>query len=78
MKSPALAEALRPLRRLVTDAQARYVKRANNQIDVIAPARSGDAQAVAVNRTRDRLRETQPLIRDALAQLRKALAPEAD
>jgi Protein of unknown function (DUF3987) len=24
MKSPALAEALRPLRRLVTDAQARY------------------------------------------------------
>src|SRR5260370_24260018 len=24
MKSPALAEALRPLRRLITDAQARY------------------------------------------------------
>ena len=52
------------------------MKRANNQIDVIAPARSGDAQAIAVNRTRDRLKETQPLIRDALAQLRKVLAPE--
>ena len=54
------------------------MKRANNQIDIIGPARSGDAQAHAVNRTRDRLKETQPLIRDALAQLRQVLAPEGD
>ena len=54
------------------------MRRANNQIDAIAPARSGEAQALAVNRTRDRLNETLPLIQEALARLRQVLAPEGD
>jgi hypothetical protein len=54
------------------------MRRANNQIDAIAPARSGEAQALAVNRTRDRLNETSPLIQEALARLRQVLAPEGD
>jgi hypothetical protein len=48
------------------------------QVDAIAPARSGEAQALAVNRTRDRLNETLPLIQEALARLRQVLAPEGD
>jgi hypothetical protein len=54
------------------------MRRANNQIDAIAPARSGEAQALAVNRTRDRLNETLPLIQEALARLRQVLAREGD
>jgi hypothetical protein len=54
------------------------MRRANSQIDAIAPARSGEAQALAVNRTRDRLNETLPLIQEALARLRQVLAPEGD
>ena len=51
------------------------MKRANSQIDAIPAARSGDPQAHALNNTRARLNECQPLIAEALAQLRKVLDP---
>lgn len=54
------------------------LKRANTQVDIIpsALARGGGAAADAVNRTRDRLREAQPLIAKALDRLDAVLRGE--
>ena len=51
------------------------MKRANSQMDTIPHARSGDPYSHAVDNTRARLTETQPLIESALLQLRAVLAP---
>ena len=49
------------LKHLLIDAYA-VMTRANTQIDAIAPARSGDPHAHAVNHARDRLKEAEPRI----------------
>jgi HNH endonuclease len=50
--------------------------RANTQLDAIAPARSGDAHAHAMNHARERFKEAQPLIAVALQRLATVLGTE--
>jgi hypothetical protein len=74
--SEGVLSLLQPdLKRLLIEAYA-VMDRANTQIDAIAPARSGDPHAHAVNHARDRLREAAPRILAAVDYLGAVLRGE--